>query len=73
MSQQPDQALRLVDGDGQVPNETFRNTVDLIKFSFRVDKRLSDFLSADGMLSWKVVSMRDTSSCIEAMRVAGLC
>jgi len=37
------------------------------------DKRLGEFLSADMMLSRKVASVRDTSSCIEAMRTAGLC
>ncbi|RQR72348.1 AAA family ATPase [Burkholderia sp. Bp9090] len=58
---------------GKLPKETFRNTVDLIKFSFHFDKRLSEFLSADVMLSRKVASVRDTSSCIEAMRAAGLC
>ena len=58
---------------GKLPKETFRNTVDLIKFSFRFDRRLSEFLSADVMLSRKVASVRDTSSCIEAMRAAGLC
>ncbi|MGN7980936.1 AAA family ATPase [Burkholderia sp. 22313] len=58
---------------GKLPRETFRNTVDLIKFSYRFDRRLSDFLSADVMLSRKVASVRDTSSCIDAMRTAGLC
>ena len=58
---------------GKRPRETFWNTVDLIKFSFRFDRRLSEFLSADVMLSRKVASVRDTSSCIEAMRAAGLC
>lgn len=58
---------------GKLPKETFRNTVDLIKFSFRFERRLSEFLSANVMLSKKVASVRDTSSCIEAMRAAGLC
>lgn len=58
---------------GKLPKETFRNTVDLIRFSFHFDRRLGEFLSADVMLSRKVASVRDTSSCIEAMRAAGLC
>ncbi|WP_175975643.1 AAA family ATPase [Burkholderia sp. BCC1047] len=58
---------------GKLPRETFRNTIELTKFSFRFDKRLSDFLSADAVLSTKVVSVRDTSSSIEAIRMAGLC
>ncbi|HHL4079126.1 MULTISPECIES: AAA family ATPase [Burkholderia] len=58
---------------GKLPKETFRNTVELIRFSLRFDKRLSDFLSADAVLSAKVVSVRDTSSSIEAIRMAGLC
>ena len=58
---------------GKLPRETFWNTVDLIKFSFRFDRRLSEFLSENVMLSKKVASVRDTSSCIEAIRAAGLC
>ncbi|UVE68491.1 (d)CMP kinase [Burkholderia pyrrocinia] len=57
---------------GKLPKETFSNTVDLIKFSYRFDKRLSKFLSGDRALSTKVVSVHDTSSCIKAMRVMGL-
>ncbi|MEN8513398.1 AAA family ATPase [Burkholderia sp. RS02] len=58
---------------GKLPKETFRNTVDLIKFSYRFDKRLSEFLSRDAVLSRKVVSVHDTSSCIKAIDAATLC
>ena len=58
---------------GKLPKETFRNTIDLIKFSYHFDQRLSKFLSGDVALSRKVVSVRDASSCIEAMRANGLC
>ncbi|MPV56245.1 AAA family ATPase [Burkholderia sp. HI2761] len=58
---------------GKLPRETFRNTIELIKFSFRFDGRLGEFLSADVMLSTKVVSVHDTSSSLAAIRIAGLC
>ena len=58
---------------GKLPRETFRSTVDLIKFSYRFDKRLSRFLSGDSALMRKVVSVHDTSSSIEAIRATGLC
>ncbi len=58
---------------GKLPKETFRNTIDLIKFSYHFDQSLSKFLSEDMALSRKVVSVRDASSCIEAMRANGLC
>ncbi|MGY6240509.1 (d)CMP kinase [Burkholderia ambifaria] len=58
---------------GKLPKETFRNTIGLIKFSYHFDQRLSKFLSGDVTLSRKVVSVRDASSCIEAMRANGLC
>ncbi len=50
-----------------------QSTIGLIKFSYHFDQRLSKFLSGDVTLSRKVVSVRDASSCIEAMRANGIC
>ncbi|MCA8240889.1 MULTISPECIES: hypothetical protein [Burkholderia] len=58
---------------GKLPKETFRNTIDLIKFSYHFDQRLSQFLSGDVTFSRKVVSVRDASSCIKATRAMGFC
>ncbi|MNV73350.1 hypothetical protein D3C71_1664910 [compost metagenome] len=50
------------------PKETLKNTIELIQFSHRFDKRLEKFLSSNTQLSRKVISVRDLSSAIDVVQ-----
>lgn len=54
---------------GKRPRETLSNTIHLIHFSYVFEKRLNRFLAEDAMLSCKVVSFHNFSSCINAIRM----
>jgi len=49
------------------------NTGDLLKLSYRIDKRLSEYLSEYAVLPRKVVSAHDASSCITTIGAAAFC
>ncbi|MDP9802981.1 AAA family ATPase [Acinetobacter calcoaceticus] len=53
---------------GKRPKETLKNTIELIQFSHRFDKRLENFLSSHSQLSRKVISIRDFSSAIHVVQ-----
>ncbi|WP_151768477.1 AAA family ATPase [Acinetobacter oleivorans] len=53
---------------GKRPKETLKNTIELIQFSHRFDKRLEKFLSSNTQLSRKVISFNNFSKAINAIQ-----
>ncbi|CAI3116650.1 Shikimate kinase [Acinetobacter calcoaceticus] len=53
---------------GKRPKETLKNTIELIQFSHRFDKRLEKFLSSNAQLSRKVISFNNFSKAINAIQ-----
>jgi adenylate kinase family enzyme len=53
---------------GKRPKETLKNTIELIQFSHRFDKRLENFLSSNTQLSRKVISFNNFSKAINAIQ-----
>ncbi|MCY1436818.1 hypothetical protein D9M71_529540 [compost metagenome] len=54
---------------GKRPKETLKNTIELIQFSHRFDKRLENFLSSNTQLSRKVISFNNFSKAINAIQI----
>jgi adenylate kinase family enzyme len=53
---------------GKRPKETLKNTIELIQFSHRFDKRLENFLSSNAQLSRKVISFNNFSKAINVIQ-----